>query len=413
MNMNIIEIANKIKENGGNLYLVGGAVRDKLLGIESKDKDYCVTGLSKENFQELFPESFENGKAFPVFRIEQTEFALARRELKTGIGHKEFSFDTENVNIIEDLARRDITINSMAEEVLTKELIDPFGGQEDLKNKIIRATTNAFKEDPLRVYRVARFASTYDFIIEENTINLMNELKKELNTLSAERVFGELKKALGTKKPSLFFENLKKANVLEIHFKEIFDLIGAEQPEQFHPEGHAYNHTMIVVDKAAEFTDNVEVRFAALVHDFGKGITPKEKYPHHYGHDEAGVELVKRLGKRICLPTSYIKCGITAAKEHMRAGKFFEMKASTKVELIERVSKTILGLDGLQVVVNADRSDRKTYDFSEIGNRMLKEIDGKYIEEKYKIKPGIELGKILHNERVKWMKNIDNKEEKI
>lgn len=298
--MEIIEIAKLIKQNGGTLYLVGGAVRDELIGRKVYDRDYCVTGISKETFMKLFPNAKILGKSFEVFEIEHSQFALARKEQKTGVGHKEFEIKTsEDITIEEDLARRDITINAMAKDVLTKRLIDPFDGRKDIENKIIRATTNHFREDPLRVYRVARIAAQTGFIVEENTLKQMEELKQELTTLSKERVFVELRKALETPKPSIFFDVLRKANVLEIHFKEIYDLIGSLQPEEYHPEGDSYNHTMIVVDKSVELTDDVAIRFACLVHDLGKGVTPKEMYPHHYGHDEKGVELVGNLANRI------------------------------------------------------------------------------------------------------------------
>lgn len=298
--MEIIEIAKLIKQNGGTLYLVGGAVRDELIGRKVYDRDYCVTGISKETFIKLFPNAKILGKSFEVFEIEHNQFALARKEQKTGVGHKEFEVKTsEDITIEEDLARRDITINAMAKDVLTGKLIDPFDGERDIKNKIIRATTNHFREDPLRVYRVARIAAQTGFIVEENTLKQMEELKQELTTLSKERVFVEFRKALESSKPSLFFDILREANVLEVHFKEIYDLIGSLQPEEYHPEGDSYNHTMIVVDKSVELTDDVAIRFACLVHDLGKGVTPKEMYPHHYGHDEKGVELVGNLANRI------------------------------------------------------------------------------------------------------------------
>ena len=252
-------IANKIKEAGGTLYLVGGALRDELLGKASHDKDYCVTGITAQKFQEIFPEAYIRGKSFAVFDIEGNEFSLARTETKQGIGHKEFEITTDpKITIKQDLARRDITINAIAKDVLTGEIIDPFNGTQDLKNKIIKATTKHFKEDPLRVYRVARFASQLEFEVEKETIKQMNELKNELDSLSSERVFTELSKALNTKKPSIFFEVLKKADVLDIHFKEIKDLIGAEQPPKYHPEGDAYNHTMLVLDMASELTEHLE-----------------------------------------------------------------------------------------------------------------------------------------------------------
>lgn len=420
----IIKIAQKIEKAGGRLYLVGGAIRDDLLGKKTHDEDYCVTGITAEKFEKIFPEAHIRGKAFEVFDMYGKEFAIARTESKYGVGHKEFEINTSpNITIEQDLARRDITINSIAKDVLTGKIIDPFNGRKDIENKIIKATTKAFKEDPLRLYRVARFSAQLGFKVEEQTIEQMKELKKELDTLSGERVFEELKKALNTQKPSIFFEILKKANVLDIHFKEIDDLIGAEQPIQYHPEGDAYNHTMFVLDKSAELTEKypinrkLEIRFSALVHDLGKGTTPKEEYPHHYGHEERGVKLVEQLGHRVKAPNNWIKCGKTACREHMRGGIFYKMKPAKKVEFIERVSKSILGLDGLQIVVISDKtSGGRSYpideiDFESLGNECLNKINGEYIQKKYGLKPGIQLGNKLHEERIKYIKNNVLKEE--
>jgi tRNA nucleotidyltransferase (CCA-adding enzyme) len=419
----IKSIANKIRQEGGKLYLVGGAVRDSLLGKTTHDEDYCVTGLSYEKFQEIFPEAHVRGKAFAVFDIDGKEFALARTESKIGIGHKEFKIKADpKISIEEDLARRDITINSMAKDILTGEIIDPFKGQGDLKNKIIKATTEHFKEDPLRVYRVARFAAQLEFEVEEETIKQMSELKNELDTLSRERVFTELSKALLTEKPSIFFEILRRANVLDIHFKEIKDLIGAEQPAKYHPEGDAYNHTMLVLDMSADMTKNfeinrkLEIRFSALVHDLGKGLTPKEEYPHHYGHENTGVELVEKLGNKINAPNNWVKCGKTSCKEHMRGGIFYKMKPAKKVEFIERIDKTLLGLEGLQIIVISDKTsgeretDKEDISFELVGKKCLSEITGEYIKNKYGLEPGIEFGNKLHEERIKWMQDFVQKE---
>lgn len=420
----IIKTAQKIEKAGGRLYLVGGAIRDDLLGKKTHDEDYCVTGITAEQFQKIFPEAHIRGKAFEVFDMYGKEFAIARTESKYGVGHKEFEINTSpNITIEQDLARRDITINSIAKDVLTGRIIDPFNGRKDIENKIIKATTKAFKEDPLRVYRVARFSAQLGFKVEEQTIEQMKELKKELDTLSGERVFEELKKVLNTPKPSIFFEILKKANVLDIHFKEINDLIGAEQPVQYHPEGDAYNHTMMVLDKSAELTEEypinrkLEIRFSALVHDLGKGTTPKEQYPHHYGHEERGIKLVEQLCHRVKAPNAWMKCGKTACREHMRGGIFYKMKQAKKVEFIERVSKSILGLDGLQIVVISDKtSGGRNYkpdeiDFETLGNECLNKINGEYIQKKYGLKPGIQFGNKLHEERIKYMKNRVLKEE--
>lgn len=407
--MEILEIANRISEAGGRLYLVGGALRDKLLKREKHDEDYCVTGVSKEEFEKLFPKAYKRGKFFNVYDIDKKEFALARSEIKTGIGHKNFNIISgKEITIQQDLARRDITINSMAQDIISGKIIDPFDGRKDLKNKIIRATTKAFKEDPLRVYRVARFAAELEFKVEKETIKMMTSLKNELNTLSKERVFEEFKKALAANKPSIFFEILKNAEVLDVHFKEIFDLIGSIQPKEYHPEGDSYNHTMIVLNKSAKLTDDLQIRFSALVHDIGKGITPKEVLPHHYGHDKNGVELVEKLGRRIGIPNQWIKCGKTSAKEHMLGGIFNEMSPKKQVDFITRISKSKLGLDGMKIIVLCDRTreEKEIQDviFDKIGKEMLKQINGDYIKKKYNIKEEKDIGELLRKERIEWIK---------
>ncbi|MCL2860528.1 MAG: HD domain-containing protein [Oscillospiraceae bacterium] len=419
-NFNISEIANKITEAGGTLYLVGGAVRDTLLDKKIKDKDYCITGISSQKFLQLFPYAHTRGKSFEVFDIDNNEFAIARKEKKVGIGHKEFSVETgNNITIYDDLARRDITINSMAINVLTNEFIDPFNGKIDIKNKIIRKTSDAFSEDPLRVYRIARFAAQMQFSIDSETITAMNKLKSELSTLSAERVFAEFKLALASNSPSTFFNSLRNANVLDVHFKEIFDLIGSIQPEQYHPEGDSYNHTMMAVDYSTKLTNKLEYRFASLAHDLGKGITPKENYPHHFNHEKLGAQLVRDLGNRLKMPTRWIKCGKTAAYEHMKGGIFSQMKPSKKVDFIEKVAKSQLGLAGMEIVVKSDRASswdsnpqenaqlNTQIDFFKIGTKMLNEINGEYIKKKYNISPSIRFGEILRQERISWMKKMN------
>lgn len=407
--MEILEIANKIKEKGGALYLVGGAVRDELLGRKVHDEDYCVQGLNKNEFEELFPNAFKRGKFFGVYDIEQKEFALARKERKNGQGHKEFNIKTgKEITIEDDLSRRDITINSMAKEVLTGKIIDPYNGKQDLKNRIIRATTEAFKEDPLRVYRVARFASMLNFEVDKQTLNMMNEQKEELKTLSQERVFNEFRKALETNKPSIFFEVLRKADVLDVHFKEIYNLIGQTQPEKYHPEGDSYKHTMIVLDKSSELTKDLSIRFSALVHDLGKGITPKEMLPHHYGHDKNGVALVEKFARRLKIPNSWMKCGKVSAKEHMLGGIFNKMTPPKQVDFITRVSKSKLGLEGMKIVVLCDRWREeeipKDIVFDEIGKECVNKINGEYIKQKYNIKEMKDIGDLLRKERIEWIK---------
>lgn len=410
----IKEIASTIKSSGGNLYLVGGAIRDNLLGILSHDEDYCVTGISFDEFKMLFPKASIRGKDFPVFSIDNKEFAIARKERKIGVGHNNFDIETDKrITIEEDLERRDITINAIAKEVLTGKIIDPFDGIEDLKRNIIKAIGNKFIEDPLRAYRVARFASQFNFCVEKNTIKMIKSLKNELSSLSSERVYNELRKALLTDKPSVFFDVLREANVLHIHFKEIYDLIGAEQPIKYHPEGDSYNHTMLVLNKVSKKIAKLEERrklelcFAALVHDLGKGKTPKEEYPHHIEHEKKGVELVKAMGYRLKLPTRMVKCGVVSCLEHMKGGVFDEMTASKKVSFIERINNTILGLEGLQIIVDADNmlGNQGRNQFADLGHEVINCIDGKEIMEQYNITEGIEVRNKMHEKRVLYLKH--------
>lgn len=382
--MNSIDIAKKINENNGNMYLVGGAVRDELMQKEIHDNDYCITGLTVEQFTKLFPNAKLVGNDFPVFLINGEEYALARSEEKASIGHKGFKMHTSpDITIEDDLKRRDITINAIAKNVLTNEIIDPFNGQEDLKNGIIRHVSNAFAEDPLRAYRVARFASKFNFNIHPETINLMNLLRNEISTLTPERVFLELRKALQTDKPSKFFIALKEANILDIHFKEIYDLIGVIQPPQYHPEGDCFNHSMIVLDKVSNQTFDTMVRFAGLVHDLGKGKTPKEILPHHYNHEKNGIEPINNLSKRIKLPKSWKKAGQNACQYHMLAKKYEEMRPYKLAVLFNKIDRSTLGLDNLQIITNADDMINKPkVDFASIAHEMLNTINGHTLIEK-------------------------------
>lgn len=403
-NLSEIDIAKIINNAGGKLYLVGGAVRDMILKRESNDKDYCIVGLDVDDVLKLFPNASIRGKSFPVFDIFGSEFALARKEKKIFNGHKGFEMVTgKNITIEEDLIRRDITANSIAFNVLSQEFIDPFGGRKDIENKIIRATSKAFLEDPLRTYRVARFASELNFDVTSNTIELMKKTKLELENLSVERVWTESLKALQSPKPSLFFRVLKDAECLEVHFREIYDLIDKIQPEKYHPEGDAFEHTMCVVDDVRKMTDAGNVVYAGLVHDLGKGTTPNEMLPRHIGHEERGVELVKKLSKRLRVPNAYLKSGMTAALEHMKAGIFDNMRISTKVDFLTRIDKTVLGLEGLEIVAIADNTKKdKKINFAKIGKNMINSVNAKAYPKDIMYKEIIDR---LRKERIEWLKN--------
>lgn len=395
--MDIKSIAKTIQSAGGTLYYVGGYVRDKLMGSQPKDIDLCVVGVTKETFESLFPNAFLKGSFFPVWQIDNCEFALARKEEKTSYGHNGFSFDTENISIIDDLLRRDITINSIAINVLSEEIIDPFGGINDIKNKIIRATSPHFSEDPLRVYRVAQFATRFNFEIESNTKTLIKNMKDELNTLSPERVFDELRKALKADIPSTFFNILKELDLLDVHFKELANLIGVIQPIQYHPEGDVYTHSLIVLDNVAKMTNDEKVRFAGLVHDLGKGLTPKEILPHHYGHDKNGIKPAKDLCNRLKVPNSWKKLATISVSEHMRAGFYDRMSISKKISFLE---KNFSYLHELEIISRAD-SKNIQLSFADIGEKMFKEVNGKTL-----ILPNNKKAKeILHEKRIQWLKS--------
>lgn len=403
-------IQEKITLAGGRIYMVGGAVRDTFLGLRPKDRDYVVTGLTVEKFADLFPEAELTGKDFPVFRINKEEYALARTERKIAEGYKGFKvFASPDVTIEQDLARRDFTINAIAIDLVTKEIIDPFGGREDLQNGIIRAVSPAFSEDPLRVYRAARFAAKYGFTIEENTLQYMGKLENEMKTISVERVFEETRKALKSSYPSQYFRALAKAGVLHVHFPEIDALRGVPQPPDKHPEGDVFEHTMQVLDAMSRLTEDDSLRFAALVHDLGKGRTPRDILPHHYGHEAAGVPVIEEMAKRLKLPTRWVEVGKIGAAEHMKGFRWKEMRPGKLVQFIERVGKTNLGIEGLALLVKADHRGRnnpeenvpEAEELIEL-EKKLKEINGK----KFPELKGVRVREKIIEERIKYIQKM-------
>lgn len=373
------EIIEKVKENGGNIYQIGGSVRDEILGIPNNDEDYCVTGLEEKEFENIFPNALKLGKDFKVYNINGKEIALARTEKKTKLGHKGFEISTnKNITIEQDLARRDITINSIAKDLITNEYIDPFNGISDIKNKIIRATTNAFKEDPLRVYRVARFAAYLNFEVHENTIEMMKNLKEELLYLPKERIFKEFEKALKSQNPQNFFNVLLKSQVLDVHFKEIAQTLKEN-----------YKSVVNSLKKSIEITDDVKVRFAVLVQNMN-------------------INAVENLGKRIGLPKKWIKCGKESVLYYNKCKYFKELDLSDKVDLIECVSKSILGIEGLKIISISNNNFNIEYNniinFEKISNEMLRKINGQYIINKYNIKDGRIFKDKLKEERMYWLR---------
>ena len=318
-------------------YLVGGAVRDKLLGLEVKDRDYVVVGATP---QDMEARGFKLvGADFPVFLHPQTkcEYALARTERKVGPGYKGFAVHAApDVTLEQDLARRDLTINAMAESE-SGELIDPFGGAEDLRRGILRHVSPAFVEDPLRVLRVARFAARFGFTVAEETLALMHELvnKDELEALAPERVWSELERALGEREPQRFFGVLRLCGANARLFPEIEALFGVPQPEKHHPEIDTGVHILMVLEQAARLSPDTRVRFAALLHDLGKGTTPKEAWPRHIGHEERGVSLVKGFCRRLRIPNEYRDLAVLVSRYHLHCHRVAELKPETILKMLE------------------------------------------------------------------------------
>ncbi|UQB42458.1 multifunctional CCA addition/repair protein [Thiomicrospira microaerophila] len=303
------------------VYLVGGAVRDALLGIPIQDRDWVVVGASAEDLLALGCKQV--GSDFPVFLHPETqeEYALARTERKSGRGYHGFEIDASpDVTLEEDLYRRDLTINAMA---LTNqaELIDPYGGKQDLEQRILRHVSPAFVEDPLRVLRVARFKAQlaqFEFQLANETRELMRQMvnQGELSDLVAERVWQEVSKALMTSRPGLFFACLKEVGALSVLFPALNSLFKVPQSEVHHPEGDAGVHTLMVVDAAARLSSSLDVRFAALVHDLGKSMTNPSFWPQHPDHEKAGLPIVEEWGRLFRVPKTTLQLALRATEWH-------------------------------------------------------------------------------------------------
>lgn len=324
------------------IYLVGGAVRDKLLGLEPRDRDWVVVGATPEQLIELGYKPV--GKDFPVFLHPQTkeEYALARTERKTAPGYHGFSFHAApDVTLEEDLRRRDLTINAMAEDS-EGNLIDPFHGHEDLEQGRLRHVSNAFAEDPVRILRIARYAARYakwGFRVAHGTHALMKKIVAdgELDALVPERVWQETQRALGEESPGRYFEVLRNCGALGRIFPELERLFGVPQPKHHHPEEDTGLHTLMVLEQAARLSPDTRVRFAALVHDLGKGTTPREEWPRHIAHEHRGVALVEQLCERLRVPRDYRELALIVTKHHGIYHRAEELRPATLLELLEKV----------------------------------------------------------------------------
>jgi tRNA nucleotidyltransferase (CCA-adding enzyme) len=319
--------------------MVGGAVRDALLGLPVNDRDWVVVGATP---QEMIALGFlPVGRDFPVFLHPQTreEYALARTERKTARGYHGFVFHAEpNITLDEDLARRDLTINAMA-QAEDGRLIDPFGGQADLRGRLLRHVTLAFREDPVRILRVARFAARFaDFRVADETFSLMRQMVEagEVDALVPERVWQELARGLMESKPSRMFKVLRECGALARLLPEVDRLWGVPQRADYHPEVDTGVHLMMVMDMSARLEAPLPVRFACLTHDLGKGTTPAEILPRHIGHEERSARLLKGVCERLRVPTECKEIAEVVAREHGNIHRSSEFGAAAIVRLLER-----------------------------------------------------------------------------
>jgi tRNA nucleotidyltransferase (CCA-adding enzyme) len=322
------------------VYLVGGAVRDELLGRPVAERDWVVVGATPEA---MTAQGYRQvGRDFPVFLHPDThdEYALARTERKSGPGYRGFTVEVSpDVTLEQDLARRDLTINAMA-RAADGTLIDPFGGRNDLEQRLLRHVSDAFVEDPVRVLRLARFAARYaqlGFHVADDTLALARRMAAagELDALVPERVWQETEKALGERDPAAFFETLRSSNALERIFPEIARLYGVPQPERWHPEVDTGVHTLMSLTAAARLSEDKVVRFAALVHDLGKAETPRDRWPSHAGHEVRSVRLVIELCARLRIPNDYRDLAVLAARHHGVIHQASELRPSTVVDLLD------------------------------------------------------------------------------
>ncbi len=323
-------------------YLVGGAVRDALLGLPVHERDYVVVGSCVD---EMLAQGFQQvGKDFPVFLHPQTreEYALARTERKSAPGYHGFVMHASpEVTLENDLARRDLTINAIA-QAEDGCLVDPYGGQADIEARVLRHVSPAFVEDPVRILRVARFAARFTglgFGVADETLDLMRTMVEngEVDALVPERVWQEMLKALSTEHPARFFEVLREVGALKRLLPELDALFGVPQPAVYHPEIDSGVHSLMVLQQAVRLGADVPTRWAALLHDLGKGTTPPEEWPHHYGHEERGARLIEPLAERLRLPHEFRELAVMSARWHGHVHKVMELRPATLLKVLEAV----------------------------------------------------------------------------
>lgn len=323
-------------------YLVGGAVRNRLLNLPVHERDWVVVGATVEQMEQLGYTAV--GKDFPVFLHPKTreEYALARKERKAGHGYTGFECTSDSsITLEEDLLRRDLTINAIAQDNDGR-LIDPYGGMADIESKFLRHVSDAFKEDPLRVLRVARFAASFahlGFTVADETADLMQQMAKEgeLEHLVAERVWLETEKALLSPSPQVYFQVLRDCGALQVLFPEVDALFGVPQTATYHPEIDTGIHTLMVIEQSAKLSEDIAVRFAALTHDLGKALTPKEQWPKHHQHERLGLVPLRQLCQRLKVPKEIQQVALLVCEFHLLSHQAKELRPATVMKLFQRL----------------------------------------------------------------------------
>ena len=405
------------------VYRVGGAVRDKLLGLDIKDTDWVITGTTPEK---MVADGYKTiGKDFPVFLHPKTkqEYALARTERKISRGYAGFSFNTDpKITIEQDLSRRDLTINAIAEDT-DGNLIDPFNGQQDIKNRVLRHVSQAFVEDPVRVLRIARFAARFahlGFRIAKETQQLIKKIGQsgELDALVPERVWTEMNKALAETDPQIFFTSLRECKVLKILFPEIDNLFGVPQTAKYHPEIDTGVHVMMVLKKSAELNFDNDIRFSALTHDLGKASTPSHILPSHHGHEQRGVKLTRQFCKKWRVPKATTELALMTCEYHTHVHRAYELKASTLLKLFmqtdcfrrpERFHKMTQAC--IADVRGRTNFENTPYPQAAYLNRLVEKLNNLDMTAVVNSsKKGKEMGQAIYDYRLKYLKSILEKE---
>jgi tRNA nucleotidyltransferase (CCA-adding enzyme) len=401
------------------VYLVGGAVRDALLGLKVKERDWVVVGSTRDELLRL--KFREVGRDFPVFLHPESheEYALARLERKTAPGYRGFAVEFgPEVTLEEDLARRDLTINAIA-QAADGTLFDPYGGRLDLETRVLRHVSAAFVEDPVRVLRVARFAARFaplGFKVAADTMALMRAMveRGEVQALVAERVWQETEKALREPAASEFFRVLRACGALKIIYPEVDALFGVPQPAQWHPEIDTGVHTLMVLDQATRLSDDPKVRFAALVHDLGKATTDPAEWPSHRGHEQRSVALIEAVCERLRVPSEYRELSVIVARYHGNVHRAFELRPDTILEMLEktdafrrpeRYSQALLACEadsrGRLGLENIDYPQRIYLQAARDAAALIKPS-----AEDIALKDGVKIAARLHDARLRAIKDV-------